>query len=411
MRGRTLAAMIALIGLAGCERAADTPAATLDQSSIQAAHTLFAQPTRSAYNAPTATPASEVELELNRLVAHMELAVKGGDLDGYLSYVWKGDPVFLADHTRWAQDWKAHPLDVFDMAIFSIRSVSDTTATARMSINWRQANGGGNGSAGGSTVSVVFYRQGVQWFFGGEDWKTLDAGKIRLYYFSNDIVDNTTQAYLVAGYLPGIYTVLTREFDFVPEHGAALKLYDNATTLQNWTRTSMPEIQQWNEPGESIKLALGPNDTPPQEDEIAREYTRFLLYEMSGGTHGHFPWWLEEGITQYGGTLFQPLSQRNRTLRRIAARSAAPTTSGAGLFEWSALTTEPHLLQNDMDLAAAQGYTLVRYVTETYGTASRNAWIRAMAAQSTVDEACQAQLGIRFEDLDAQWRAWLKTQL
>lgn len=405
-----LAALVVL-SLSACQKAEDKPAATPDQSSIQAASTLFAQPTRSVYTDPTATPSGEVELDLNRLVAHMEQAVRDGDLDTYLSYLWTEDPIFLADHTAWAQDWKEHPLAVFNMAIFSIQSQSDTAATARMSIFWREKKSSDSGSAGGTTVSVIFYRQGAEWLFGGEDWQTLDAEKIRLYYFSSGIVDNTVQAMIIAGYLPSIYTVLTREFGFVPEHTAHLKLYDSAVTLQNWTRLSMPDLEVWNKPGESIKIPLGPNYVPPPEEDVAREYTRFLLYEMSGGSSDRFPWWLEEGITQYGGALFQTLSQRNRTLRRIAARSLAPETSEERLFEWDALQTRPSLIESDMEIASGQAFTLVHYVTETYGSEARNAWIREIAAQSSVEEACQTALGVSLDELDVQWRAWLATQL
>jgi len=411
MSVRRSVVLLGILVLAACQKSDDKPAATPDQSGVQAASTLFAQPTRVAYTEPTVTPAGDVELDLNRLVARMELAVRDGDLDTYLSYLWPEDPVFLADHTAWARDWKDHPLAVFDMAIFSIQSQSDTTATARVSISWRQKGFTGNGSAGGATVSAIFHRQGDEWFFGGEDWQLLDAEQIRLYYFASGILDNTGQATIVAGYLPSIYTVLTREFGFVPDHIAHVKLYDTAVTLQNWTRLSMPDLEVWNVPGESIKIPLGPNYIPPPEEDFAREYTRFLLYEMSGGTTDRFPWWLEEGITRYGGALFQTLSQRNRTLKRIAARALAPETSDERLFDWDALETRPSLLASDMEIAAGQAYTLVQYVTETYGAAARNAWIRDIATQSTVEEACQADLGISLADLDAQWRTWLTSQL
>jgi hypothetical protein len=177
------------------------------------------------------------------------------------------------------------------------------------------------------------------------------------------------------------------------------------------TRLSMPDLVVWNEPGEAIKIPLGTNFVPPPEEDVAREYTRFLLYEMSGGAPDNFPWWLEEGITQYGGALFQTLSQRNRTLKRIAARALAPETSDERLFDWAALETRPALLASDMEIAVGQSYTLLHYITEIYGIEVRNAWIRAIAAQSTVEAACQANFGLSLDELDAQWRAWLTTQL
>jgi hypothetical protein len=80
------------------------------------------------------------------------------------------------------------------------------------------------------------------------------------------------------------------------------------------------------------------------------------------------------------------------------------------LFEWAALETQPGFLADERQAAADQAYTLVHYVTETYGPVARNAWIRAIATDQTVEEATQTHLGLSFAELDTQWRAWLAGQ-
>lgn len=403
---------VILVGLvSACQEITDKPLPTPDQQSIDAASTLFAQPTQAVQAEVTPTPVSELEIELNRVTARMEQAVRDGDADTYLSYVWQGDPIFLRDHVLWVQDWQEHPLSVFNIDIFTIRSVLENVATARMAIDWRQKDQLGDGSSGGATVSVIFYRQDGNWLFGGEAWKIIDVEGFRLYYFDDETVQNVAQASVVESYLPSIYTVLTREFAFVPQETAQFKLYDNPVTLQNWTRLSRYDIRRWNEPGESIRIALGVNDLPPFEEDIAHEYTRFLLYGMAGGSHGGFPWWLEEGIIHYGATLFETLSQRNRILRRIAARSLAPVESEERLFDWDALLTRPSLLDADMEIAVDQAYTLVQYVTDTYGVEERNAWIQSVASGAAVEIACQEHFKISLDELDRRWRDWLAAQL
>ena len=400
-----------LVGLTACQKAEEKPTPTPDEASIAAGHALFAQPTRDPRITPTPTPLNTVEIDLNRLIAHMEQAVLAGNVDEYMAYVWDGDPVFLADHRRWAEDWQQHPLDVFEIELFGISSLDPDTTTARMFFRWRQAGRTGTGSAGGATINAIFYRVAGDWKLGGERWHTADLPGLRLYYFGDGLLDDSAQAATVIDYLPDLHTTLTRAFDFVPQQTANIKLYENAAMLQNWTRLSMPDITVWNEPGESIKLTLTPIMTAPYEIDVAREYTRFMLFEMSGGSHSGFPWWVEDGIAEYGASLFRTLSQRNRIFKAIAGLAVAPVTAEEHLIPWSVLDDPAALTPDQHAQAINQAYTLVHYINERYGADALNAWIRAIAGGQTVEAACDAALGVTFSDLDDRWRAWLPSQL
>ncbi len=174
------------------------------ENSADAASTLFAPPTRVVNITPTPTPASELEISLNRTIAHMEEAALNGDPDSYMQNIWDGDSTFWTEQSRWAQDWQDHRLDHFDLTLHGIQELSSTTAKARMAVLWSQRESSGeNGEAGGTTVSVIFYKDGDHWLYGGENWKTIDSDGIRLDYFSNEIIDNQPQANAVAEYLPG----------------------------------------------------------------------------------------------------------------------------------------------------------------------------------------------------------------
>jgi hypothetical protein len=54
-----------------------------------------------------------------------------------------------------------------------------------------------------------------------------------------------------------------------------------------------------------------------------------------------------------------------------------------------------------------QGHHMHGYISEKWGRAGRNSWLRAMANGKTIDEATKEVMGMPFSDLDAQWRASL----
>lgn len=399
--------LVSCLALAACGAEGSPTAPT---PTLQEASTLFAQPTRPPRLTPSPTPMSAIEFELNRTVARMERAVQTANLDTYLSFVWTGDPIFLAEHTAWARDWVEHPLAVFEMELFNIRILSPQTAVARLSWRWRQATRTGDDSAGGTTMSVIFYRQDDHWLLGGEHWTIAEVPGFRLYYLT-DVVDNSQQAQTMLDYLPEVHAAVTRAFAYTPQQTAPIKLYESPTVLFNWTRLSRPDLTFWNAPGESIKLTLTPIGTAPDESVVAREYTRFLLFELTGGARERFPWWLEEGLAEYGGSLFSTLSQRNRTFKRIAALALAAETADERLLRWDELADPDALSADERDLAIRQAFVLVHYLTEAHGIEARNAWIRALADGQTLDDACRNALGLSFGELDAAWRAWLPSQL
>lgn len=405
-----LVVLVALVALGACGKAVENPPPTTDKEGAQAASTLFAQPTRATRPTPTVTPMNAIEFELNRTVARMEQAIQAGDLAGYLTYVWDGDPIFWAEHRAWARDWVENPLATFNIELYGIHAVSDAEATARMTWRWRQATRSGDDTAGGTTITVVFYQQDGRWVLGGERWETAEVEGIKLYYQAG-VADYTAQAQAMLAYLPEVRRVVTRAFGYVPAATAHIKLYESPTMLFNWTRLSQPDLTTWNWPGEAIKLTLTPIKTAPEESIVAREYTRFLLFELSGGERSRFSWWLEDGISEYGGSLFYTLSQRNRVLKRVAALSLAPEAAEERLLGWDELATADDLTADERQLAIDQTFVLVHYITETYGAEARNAWIRAMAEGQTLGEACQSALGLSFVELDAAWWAWLPEQL
>ncbi|HML24083.1 MAG TPA: hypothetical protein PKD09_20675 [Aggregatilinea sp.] len=410
LRTLTLGAIL-IAALAACQKAETASTPTPNQESIQAAGTLFAQPTRPPRTTPTSTPQSDIELELSRTTAGMEEAVLAGDFDRYMSYVWPDDPVFYQEQTAWARDWEAHPLGHFEVNLSRIDTPDPNMATARTTILWTQEDASRSGSSGGTTITAVFRRAEDRWLYAGAQWETLETDGFELQFFETPLYDNRHQAEILLAELPGVYTRITRELDYTPDTPAQLKLYDSAATLQTVTRISMSGLSQWVAPGEAIKMTLGVYNTAPETAEAAREYTRYVLYAMAGGTQEPYPWWLEQGMGEYGASLFRTLSQRTRVLERVAAVAGGTSTSSSSLLPWDTLVTVPALSSTQRQFAIDQSYTLVLYVREVHGADALNAWLKAIAGGAAVEDATQDTLGTSVDELDAAWREWLPQQI
>ena len=408
---RSIAFILLILIMAACEKAGEESTPSPDLESINAASTLFAQPTRAPHMTPSPTPLSGVEIDLNRVVAQMEESVLSQDAESYMTHVWEGNPAFYADHAAWAADWRDNPLSDFTIDLFSIESRSPEVAVARMTMLWSQQDTSVEGSSGGATASVLFQKEAGTWQLAGLDWSAIEHDGIRFYYFANRVQDNSPQAAVVDEYLPRIHARVTRAFDYVPEGTANIEMYESAVTLHNWTRLSMPYISHWNQPGESIKITLGLNNTAPLETDVAREYARFLLYELADNTPENYPWWLLEGASEYGSAQLNTLSRRNRIIRRIAAISIAPDTTEEHLMDWDEMQTEPAWPSDQIELAVEQAFTLVHYVDEVHGSEARNTWLRAIASGQDFDAACEEYLGLPFEELEAGWLIWMPEQL
>ncbi|WP_119071851.1 hypothetical protein [Aggregatilinea lenta] len=401
---------ILIAALAACQKAEAPATPTPNQESIQAANTLFAQPTRPPRTTATPTPLNDVELELSRVTAGMEQAVMDGDVERYMTTVWPDDPIFVHEQRAWAEDWQASPLGNFEINLSRIDSTDPDAVTARTTILWTQVDASRSDSSGGTTITAVFRRSGESWLFAGEDWQTLDTDGFVLHYLESSLADNQRQAEILLQDLPAVYTRITRELDFTPDDPAPIKLYDSAAMLQTMTRMSMPALSQWTAPGEALKLTYGPYSTAPEVSEVAREYTRHVLYAMAGG-EAPYPWWVEQGMGEYGASLFRTLSQRSRVLERIAAVAGGTSTSTANLIPWATLAAEPDLSRADRQFAVEQAYTLLLYIHEEHGAEARNAWLQAIAKSTAVEDATQDALGVSFDDLDAAWRDWLPQQI
>ncbi len=328
------------------------------------------------------------------VVAGMAHAVATQDSAAYLAWVDLSDPVFASEQRYWAGDMvDAGPLDRFSLHVSAI-AVEGDTATAQLDILWALLP---NTSYREAVLPVRFVRTADGWRYAGELWITLETEHFRVYALPG--LEPVAQQ--VIDVLPGIYDYVTDHLDYTTLNVMQIKLYDSQDALGAAVGLSLPPILGWNEPGESLKLAVTEGE-PPTNATLAHEMTHFLTFDMAGTTHGGYPWWVEEGISELIASQYWPVGRAQSQLSTvIAARNRGQ------LPEWSAITdfeTTPVALWRYVYPA---GYAFMRCLTETYGETARNDWLRALADSPDLDAASQRAFGVEFAALDSTFQVWL----
>src|SRR5581483_5857310 len=142
---------------------------------------------------------------------------------------------------------------------------------------------------------------------------------------------------LAAALLPAleaIYDAAGADLAVAPAAKTVVKLYPSEELLQGSIYPSYTQpLSGWNEPNEAIKIRLRDGATAAGlKVVLAHEFTHDLLFALAGGTHGAYPWWVEEGTAEYEAGAFlgeQGRLERDAAFRRVVA--------GGGLVDWDAI--------------------------------------------------------------------------
>lgn len=344
------------------------------------------------------TAQASTEAQLDALLDNMAADVLAGDQVAYLAQVDLSDPLFALEHTRWSDEWAADDfLASFALQLENVR-VENTDAIGDLTMTWRIKD---QPRAQAATFSAQFTRDDSgEWRYAGEYWPIV----IETDHFILRAVpetENAANALLPA--LPDIYAHVTASLDHEPSTHNEIKLYGSADALAATTLLSLPRIHGWNEPGESLKMF--PEGDSLDVSIVAHEFTHFLVFDMAGTQRSRMPWWLDEGLAQYVASTFWTAAYAEDYLaitQGLAARDALAAWDSMRVFE----ETPVELWQ----YVYPQGYAFARFITETYGEAPRNAWLRAMSTEMEIEAATEAVFGVSFDDLDAAFRAWLAEQ-
>ncbi len=352
---------------------------------------MLASPAAAQPGDPGDVPAIET------LVAAMRDAILAQDRATYLEYVDLSNPLFRREHTYWIADWATGAaLDRFKLQVDYIRVTGDT-ATGTLTLLWAHAP---DVSYRQAEFPALFVRDAEgQWRFAGGAWETLTTEHFLIHVFPG--MEPVAEA--VIAMLPEIYDHATGSLDYVPDTVMHIKLYDHPDDIAALTALSLPPFSGWNEPGEALKMLVLPGETPSAA-VLAHELAHFLTFEMAGTTRGNYPWWLTEGISEYVASEYWPEPYRVQRMNTVALWAATDR-----LAPWDAIADfeeTPHELWR---YVYPQSYAFVRFVTEEYGSAARNAWITALARDMDLDAATQATFDLPFDALDTAFKTWLET--
>lgn len=351
---------------------------------------------RSSISPQTSVLPADPAKQLVTLVSQMQEAVLSGNQEKYLGYVDLSDPVFAIEHKRWVDGWTKQPPSSFVLRVDKLNVAGDI-AYGDLTMQWSME---GSSPALSASFPVQFHLgDDGEWRYAGEAWTTTDTQHFRICAWPN--TEETVPKIIQS--LPEIYDHVTTSLDYQPRPLMEIKLYDSETALIANTLLDLPHARGWNEPGESLKLVADPEE-PLLSYAIAHEFTHFIEFEWAGTAHSKSPWWLSEGVAVYIGSEFEPPERIDSRLERV--RASAATNS---LLDWNAMSDFETTSVELWPQVYAQGYAFVRYITETYGAEQRNKWLRAMATEMDIEQASQAIFEESFQQLDGQFRTWLRS--
>jgi hypothetical protein len=179
-----------------------------------------------------------------------------------------------------------------------------------------------------------------------------------------------------------------------------VKIYRSMRHLQESIYLSYTDpLGGWNEPGESIKILAGASEGRDQSPVLSHEYGHVCTFEFGPKT-SDMPWWVLEGVAELSAEFYTDDAESVDFLCRSWAKRGH-------LAPWDDMADFRKTEKKWMTHVYKQGHHMLGYISEKWGRAGRNSWLRAMANGKTIDEATKEVMGMPFSDLDAQWRASL----
>ncbi len=405
------------------------------------------------FAAPARADRPAVELVLE----HMERAVLAGNIPDYLKHIATDDPIFLEEQQNWAADLKLHVPTLFDLSIFEpepVKSPSPDTkpdmkpdtkpaevssvrppvfndqtgiATFELRMDWTMPNIGRDGKDISRTISypAIFARvrdaQGDEhWVFKGEEWSSIESSVQMIVNEDSHLVSKAPNRCLfypgfedtaanVVAILPEVRAHVDSGFENVIEHVQEVKIYPSMRHLQASIYLSYVDgLSGWNEPGESIKLLASKNSGKDRlRPLLAHEYGHVATFEL-GEHSNNMPWWVLEGVAELSAERYMSRPDADANKLGVDAKLMVESWAKSGkLAAWADITDFRSTKKDFGGHVYKQGQHMLGYISERFGRSKRNAWIRAMAQGSTIDEATKLVLDMSFTALDEAWRASL----
>lgn len=339
------------------------------------------------------------EQSVRATLSAMQAAIVRADSGAYMALVDAADPVFAEEQRKWARDLRTRPVaSVRFQPVGAPEFRDDGAWTVPVEMAWVLP---GEEAERRVAYDAVFRPVGLPqgaWVYAGRAWQEIHGPGVRIMITPGD-----THAAEMANHLAQRVHDLLESVEMELEQKLSVeptfKIYPDMRSLQASIALSYTSsLGGWNEPGESIKLLGRAGFAGPRmEPTVAHELGHAVSFDY-GPEVIHAPWWVLEGIAEIAADPF-----RTRALDAVAPRLARR----GELIEFARLADFRGEAMNYGRQVYTQGRSVMAYLTQRYGRTPRNDWIRAMARGDSLDAATRAAFGIPFDQLDADWRAWL----
>jgi len=342
------------------------------------------------------------EERVSDVLDKMQEAVLGDDAGAYMAEVYSFDEIFVTEQRAWFADLTRNPVKDFRIEKKSeLRpGFNYTLATMDLQFVWTLEADEIERSI---QYQAVFKPMGVDldgpWKFAGKQWMNgclRDDNGLRV------LADRQHKelAASVLEVVPGIQRSIENNLKLTLSEPLAIKIYPTVQELQYSIAPGyINMLSGWNEPGESIKI-LGRDSVSAERISslLAHEIGHAVSFEF-GPEITNAPWWSLEGISELVADEYRSASAESREI------SIAKQVARGDRRSWEQLSDFKGEAVNHSMYVYAQGWSMVRHITQRYGKRARNHWFAAMGHGASVQEATQKVLNVSFEDLDREWES------
>lgn len=342
------------------------------------------------------------ESQILKTLEAMQTAIVEGDSGAYMAQLTTSDACFVTEQRAWFGDFDRNPVSSFDFEPLGElqRGINGMSGVMELRVHWALESDGIERSI---SYLARFYPVSVDldgpWRYAGKVWRSGGyASDEGLRVFAEP--DHVELAKNVRDVAPSIEDAIEQELERTLSEPLTIKIYPAMQELQfSIAPGYLDPLSGWNEPGESIKI-LG-------RDKMSTERIKSLLaHEIGHAVSFEFgeqiidaPWWSLEGIAELVADEYRmdSVHKREQRVAKQVAQGDRRTWDQLSDFKGEAL--------NHTGYVYTHGWSMIRFITQRFGSHQRNDWFAAMGQGASVESATKAVLGVSFEDLDRMWEA------
>jgi hypothetical protein len=226
------------------------------------------------------------------------------------------------------------------------------------------------------------------------DWQNITSGQVTLFWYEG----NSSFAQQLMGAAQDALVRLSSEFNASLQQPVKFYIYADAAAVQGaltnpavWTGgMAFPDYS-------TIMLGIAVDNIDWGMRALAHELGHLVVGQIVYSPFVALPTWLNEGIAMNAeGNLATDFQQ-----------SLDQAISGNSLFSARSIASSFPADSSDANLCYAESYSVVRFLTDNYGSAKLLVLLDVFKQGSTDDEALKQVYGFDTDGLNEAWRASL----